>query len=58
MRYAKERAPLSTLIHSRNWVSVDSNLPYLTPVISSGERGYMKESFSDCLVGVSYIIYL
>ena len=35
---------LSTLIHSRDWVSVDSNLPYLTPVISSGERNYMKES--------------
>ena len=36
---------LSTLIHSWDWISVDSNLPYLTPVISSGERNYMKESF-------------
>ena len=43
---------LSTLIHSQDWVSVDSNLPYLILVISSGERNYMKESFSDCLVDV------
>ena len=28
---------LLTLIHIQDWVSVDSNLPYLTPVISSGE---------------------
>ena len=44
------------LIHSQDWVSVDSNLSYLTPVISSGERNYMKESCFDCLVDVSYII--
>ena len=28
---------LSTFIHSQDWVSVDSNLPYLIPVISSVE---------------------
>ena len=32
---------LSTLIDSRDWVSIDSNLPYPTPVISSGERNYI-----------------
>ena len=46
------------LIHSQNWVSVDSNLPYLIPVISSEERNYVKESYSDCLVDVSFVIYL
>ena len=49
---------LSTLIHSRDWVSLESNLPYATKVISSGERNYMKESFSNCLVDVFYIIYV
>ena len=35
---------LSMLIYGRDWVSVDSNLPYLTLVISSGERNYMKKA--------------
>ena len=39
-------------------VSVDSDLPYLIPVISSGEQNYMKENLSERLVDVSYITYL
>ena len=41
---------LSMLIHSQDWVLVDSNLPYPTPVISNGEQNYIKKSFFDCLV--------
>ena len=38
---------LSTLIHSQDWVSVDSNLPYLTLVIFSGEPNYMSMRLSS-----------